>query len=52
MKKDSEEFQEVCMMLNAAKKKFSEMTPEELEKWDEENENSPVAAGDLLEKNN
>lgn len=52
MERDSEEFLDVCEMLEASKKKFASMTEDEIEKWDNENESVPVAAGEFGEKQN
>lgn len=45
MEKDTNEWKEVCVMLNKEKEKRAKMTPEELEEYDKKNEENPVVAG-------
>ena len=50
MDKDSQEWNETCAMLKAAKEKFSGMSADELESWDEQHENDPVVAGEYASR--
>ena len=46
MDRDSDDWASTCAMLKAAKEKFSGMSADELESWDEQHENDPVVAGE------
>ena len=50
MDRDSDDWASTCAMLKAAKEKFSGMSADELESWDEQHENDPVVAGEYASR--